>query len=151
MPSNIIEPRRGAAVGRVVVELVVENFDDVNRAARGEIPLEAIRRASVAALVDSGATYLCLPRATIAALGLAFQRSREARTITGTFNTGMYAAARVSAEGRDCVTEVMEIPDGRQPLLGQVPLEMMDFWIDMTAQKLVGNPEHGGEAMAEVM
>jgi hypothetical protein len=28
--------------------------------------------------------------------------------------------------------------------------EMMDWWIDSTNQKLVGNPEHGGQWMAEV-
>jgi len=26
----------------------------------------------------------------------------------------------------------------------------MDFWVDPTNQRLVGNPEHGGQWMAEV-
>jgi len=34
-------------------------------------------------------------------------------------------------------------------LLGQIPLELLDFWIDITNQKLVGNPEHGGEWMID--
>ena len=61
------------------------------------------------------------------------------------------ATAHVIVQGRDCNTEVMAIAEDRTPLLGQVPLEMMDWWVDTAGQKLVGNPEHGGEWMAEAL
>ena len=44
----------------------------------------------------------------------------------------------------------MELPAGRQVLLGQLPLETLDWWVDTVSHRLVGNPEHGGEWMAEV-
>ncbi len=62
----------------------------------------------------------------------------------------IFGDARVETQGRTCDVEVMELPESHQALLGQVPLEMLDFWVDTTNQRLVGNPEHGGQWMAEV-
>lgn len=137
-------------MGRVVVDVIVENFSDVERADRGEIEPAAIRRTTVSALVDSGATFLCLPRPAIESLGLSFLMHKRSKTVTGEIDLGIYAAARVTVQDRACVTQIMELPDDRQPLLGQIPLEMMDWWIDPTNQRLVGNPEHGGQWLAEV-
>ncbi|MCH8962207.1 MAG: PQQ-dependent sugar dehydrogenase [Bacteroidetes bacterium] len=54
-------------------------------------------------------------------------------------------------EGRDCPAEVMELPDESPALLGQLPLEAMDFWIDTTNQRLVGNPDGGSYAIYATM
>jgi predicted aspartyl protease len=150
MSTCIIEPKRGTDLGRIVVEVVVENQYDVSRARKGEILAEQIRRVKVDALVDSGATYLCLPKSDVDRLGLQYERSKDARTVTGVVTLGIYSMVRASVQGRDCISEVMAVPEGRQPLLGQIPLELMDWWVDLKNQKLVGNPEHGGEWMADV-
>jgi hypothetical protein len=42
------------------------------------------------------------------------------------------------------------VPDGVPALIGQIPLEHLDFTVDMRAHKLVGNPAHGGEHMYEM-
>jgi len=34
-------------------------------------------------------------------------------------------------------------------LLGQIPLEYLDFVVDSKNRKLIPNPEHGGEQMTE--
>jgi hypothetical protein len=36
------------------------------------------------------------------------------------------------------------------PLIGQIPLEMLDFVVDPRGQQLIGNPEHGGEHVIEM-
>lgn len=150
MSSQIVEPKRGTDVGRVVVTVAVENEHDLKLAQRGTISPDQVRREMVEALVDSGATYLCLPKSIVERLGLDFERTKEARTVTGPISLGIYGVARIHVQGRDCITEVMELPEGRTPLLGQIPLELMDWWIDLANQKLVGNPEHGGQWMAEI-
>jgi clan AA aspartic protease len=150
MVTSIVEPKRGANVGRIVVDAVVENFEDRLRASRGEISEAQIRRVSVPALVDSGATFFCMPGSLVSQLGLLFLQDKESRTVTGPIRLGVYAAARVEVQGRDCVTQVLALPEERQALLGQIPLEIMDWWIDLGAQRLVGNPEHGGQWQAEV-
>src|SRR5688500_13334678 len=120
MLSGVVEPKRGVDVGRVVVQVTVENYGDVERADRQEIPFDSIRKIEVNALVDSGATFFCLPRSLIEQLGLKFQRMKETRTIAGPMSLGIYGAAKLIVEGRDCITEVMELPEARQPLLGQI-------------------------------
>lgn len=150
MVASIVEPKRGAKVGRVVVDVAVENFEDRLRANRGEIPKAQVRRVHVSALVDTGDTFMCMPKSLVDQLGLSFVTDYVAKTVSGPLKLGLYAAARIEAQGRDCVTEVLALPEGRQVLLGQIPLEMMDWWVDVSSQRLVGNPEHGGQWQVEV-
>jgi len=105
---------------------------------------------TVPALVDSGATFFCMPAWLVAQLGLAFLQDKESRTVTGPIRLGVYATVRIIVQGRDCVTQVLALPEDRQAPLGQIPLEMTDWWIDLGTQRLVGNPEHGGQSQAEV-
>jgi hypothetical protein len=62
----------------------------------------------------------------------------------------IYSSVRLTIQGRDVVTEVCEVPDDCPPLIGQIPLEGLDFVVDLAGQRLIGNPEHGGEQMIEL-
>ncbi len=42
------------------------------------------------------------------------------------------------------------MPDECPVLIGQIPLEALDFLVDPIGQRLIGNPEHGGEQMIEM-
>ncbi|MFN0137068.1 MAG: hypothetical protein ACKVS9_13235 [Phycisphaerae bacterium] len=95
------------------------------------------------------ATFFCLPLDVIQQLGLPFNRNRPTRTVTGEVNLPVYRGARIAVDGRECDVEVMGLPEERQCLLAQIPLETLDYWVDVTNQRLEGNPEHGGEWMAE--
>jgi len=35
-------------------------------------------------------------------------------------------------------------------LIGVIPLEILDFVVDPKRQRLIGNPEHGGEQMFDM-
>jgi len=150
MVASIIEPKPGVDMGRVVVPITVENVEDRERADRGEISVDAVRRIVVDALVDTGATFLSMPETMIRALGLKFDRRRDSRTVTGVISLNVYRGARVEVQGRAVNEEILGLPENRQVLLGQLPLERLDFWVDVCNHKLVGNPEHGGQWMAEV-
>jgi hypothetical protein len=39
---------------------------------------------------------------------------------------------------------------GGSRIIGQIPLEYLDFVVDPRSQKLTGNPAHGGEHMFEL-
>jgi len=144
MPHTIVEPKPGVDMGRVIVTVEIANVEDLDRSGRGEVKPADIRRATVEALVDTGATFLCLPQSVVNALGLRFERTKEARTVTHVVPMDIYRGARIEVEGRACTVEVMAIADDRSPLLGRIPLETLDFWVDVANHKLVGNPEHGG-------
>ncbi len=53
-------------------------------------------------------------------------------------------------DGRECVAEVGELPDECPVLIGQVPLELLDFVVDASGRRLIGNPDHGGEQMFDL-
>ncbi len=57
---------------------------------------------------------------------------------------------QLSVQERDCIVEVAEIPDECPVLIGQAPLELLDFVVDTAGQKLIGNPDHGGKQMIDV-
>jgi hypothetical protein len=45
--------------------------------------------------------------------------------------------------------QLTELPNDLPNIVGQIPLESMDWVIDITRRKLIGNPEHGGELLNE--
>lgn len=47
--------------------------------------------------------------------------------------------------------DVMEVADDIPVLIGQLPLEHLDFVFDMRKHELTGNPDHGGEHVYELL
>jgi predicted aspartyl protease len=138
-------------MGKVVVTAKIENVADLYNAHQGVLPADQVRRVEVAnALVDTGATTLSMPKRLIAQLGLIAFRKRTVRTPSGVATFQVYAGVRLEVQGRECSCDVLEIADECPVLIGQVPLELLDFVVDPQGQRLIGNPEHGGEQMAEL-
>jgi predicted aspartyl protease len=138
-------------MGKVVVSARIENLQDAYEAEKGVLPAGDVRTVEVSdALVDTGATMLSLPRRLIAQLGLTRRRTRTARTAAGIVSFGIYGAVRLTVQGRDCIIEAAEIPDECPVLIGQIPLEGLDFVVDPVGQRLIGNPDHGGEQMIDM-
>ena len=115
-------------MGKLLVTALIENLFDLENLERGLIPPEQVRRIEVTdALIDTGATGLMLPKRMIAQLGLRLLRTRSARSVGRIVPMPMHSVARLTIMGRECAMDVGEIPDGLPPLIGQVPLEMLDF------------------------
>jgi predicted aspartyl protease len=141
-----------ATMGKVLVTARLENLEDIYKAGQGILPTDQVRSVEVTdALIDTGATGLLLPRRLITQLGLSVLRTRAARTIAGNVDVLMYRAARLTVQGRDCISDVGEIGDEFPVVIGQVPLELMDWVVDLKRQRLIGNPEHGGEQMIDII
>jgi predicted aspartyl protease len=140
------------SMGKVVVTAKIENLEDLFNAERGLISAGDVRSIEVVdALVDTGATGLLVPKSMIARLGLTPLRMRQARGLGGgTVPLPMYRAARLTIQGRDCAIDVGEIGDEFPVLIGQVPLELLDWVIDPGGQRLIGNPEYGGEHIMDI-
>lgn len=138
-------------MGRVIVGAKVSNLKDRWEVEKGAMPSDRARTLDIPdALVDSGASTLGLPTALVRQLGLKLIRSRNVRSATGEGRLGWYEAVHLEVQGRDCTVEVLELPDGSPALIGQVPLEIMDWVIDMKGHKLIGNPAHGGEWVTDM-
>jgi predicted aspartyl protease len=138
-------------IGRVLVEAAVENLKDAWDAERGMLAADDVRRVVVReALGDTGATSLSLPTGLIRQLGLDKRSEKRVTTISGDGTAAVHDPVRLTIQDRDCVVEVVEVPDSVPPLIGQIPLEMLDFVVDPRSHRLIGNPAHGGEHVLEL-
>ncbi len=121
---------------------------------RGEgarFPITEVRRIEVGdARVDTGATYVSMPKRMIDQLGLKRLKTVEAKTAAGTFSFGIYEQVKLTIQGRDCEVRVAEVADNCPVLIGYIPLEQLDFVVDPKNQRLIGNPDHGGEYMIDM-
>jgi predicted aspartyl protease len=141
-----------AIMGKVLVTAKVENLEDLYKVKQGVFTADQVRRIEVPdALVDTGATTLSLPKGLIEQLGLAKYRTRRIRTSTGVVDAGVYEAVRLTVGGRDCTVDVAEVSDDCPVLIGQIPLEALDFVVDPVGRRLTGNPQHGGEHMFDIL
>jgi predicted aspartyl protease len=137
-------------MGRTTVKIQVENLADVIRARAGEIPEGQVRRLEIDALVDTGATLLCLPKSKIDLLGLIFFETRRATTANGPVDRGIYKSAHLTVLERSCSIDVMELPEDAPPLVGYLALEGLDFVVDPRSQSVIPNPAHEGKFVMDL-
>ena len=141
-----------AEMGRVLTEATIYNVNDLTEAKFGRLPADRVRKVQVSdALVDTGATTLGLPKGLLDQLGLTKEYEKRAMTAGGVVTVNVYDAARVDIMGRLATVDPIEVPEGSPVLIGQIPLEQMDWVVDLQARRLVGNPAHGGEQILELL
>ena len=139
-------------MGRVTTEALIENLEDVWAVRRGRLAPDQVRRTIVPnALVDTGAIALSLPTEMIQQLGLAAIGPKNTITATETAITTQYEAVRLTIQDRSCTVDVLEVPNQVPVLIGQIPLEFMDFVVDPGQRRLIGNPDHGGQQVHELL
>jgi predicted aspartyl protease len=139
-------------LGRVTTKVRVENLRDLWDAQSGKIPPDKVRRLEIMdALVDTGPTLFSLPTRYIEQLGLSKSRDRAVTTTNGIRTAAIYDAIRLTIMDRECIVEVMEVPDNVPALVGQIPLEVLDLVVNPLAATLTGNPAHGGEHVLELL
>ncbi|MBD2180251.1 aspartyl protease family protein [Planktothrix sp. FACHB-1355] len=124
-------------MGKVFATLTIVNRADQIRAEDGTIPPEQIRSITLKnVLVDTGATTLCLPPEAIAKLGLKLQKEVDVATAMGIGKARIFRDATISMFDREGTFECWELPGGRDPLLGVIPLEALGLEINLKNQTL---------------
>ena len=101
------------------------------------------QRVEVRALVDTGATFMCVTEEVAHQLGFditevnqQFVRTADGREI----KVPKIAPVEIAFENRTYVTEAVVLGD--ESLMGVLPMEAMDLTVDPRTQRLVVNPEH---------
>ena len=134
---------------RHTTEIQLVNLNDLRFAEAGFIPAEDVRRITVAdALVDTGATGLCLPTSLIERLGLTPVGKRTARTAAGIVERTVYSEVEYTVLQRSSTIRVTDLPEGSPILVGHIIMETLDLWVDMT-KGLIYNPAHGDDWIEE--
>ena len=138
-------------MGRVLTEATIENLADIWGVEHGLRAPDQVRRVTVKdALVDTAATLLALPTRLIRQLGLTKKYEKRVTSSTGLSEVAVYGTVRLVIQGRECPTDAMEVADNVPVLIGQIPLEYLDFVVEPRTGRLIGNPAHGGEHMFEL-
>ena len=135
-------------MGKVIVTIKLTNLKDTFLKAAGARPGKP-RVVEVEALVDTGATRLYLKPSVIKKLGLARTDTVRSQTTNGDAIRYKYEPVELELMDRRETFDVIEVPENVPNLLGQVPLEVLDFVVDAKGQRLIPNPAHGGEQMTE--
>lgn len=137
-------------MGRVIEKVKVSNVYDIYDESKGSIIKEKIRSVEIEAIVDTGATYLCLPPSQIEKLGLLFHKSIQIKTANGSADRRTFEGAKVELKGRSFVMEVMENDEHTPALIGYLVLEAMDFVVDPKTQAVIPNPANDGKWTADL-
>ena len=124
-------------MGKVHTQITIINRADQVLMENGFLAEAQVRSLTLRqVLVDTGATTLCLPSDLIAQLGLKLLKEVPVATATGITSARIYQDAKISLYGREGTFECLELPGGRDPLLGVIPLEMLGLEPDLKNQAL---------------
>ena len=135
-------------MGRVIVKIKLTNQGDLV-AARRKLSKAKPRSVEAEAFVDTGATRLYLKPSVIHALGLEKVDEVISQTTNGPKKRSVYEPVRLEVQGRYGNFDVVDVGEKVPNLLGQIPLEYLDFVVDSKNRKLIPNPEHGDKQMSE--
>ncbi len=139
-------------MGRVMHSIKLRNSNDVARAAEGGLPPTAIRTAEIDALVDTGATMLVLPADVVAALGVPIQGIRKVRYASGEIAERPWVGnIEIEILGRKTVCTAVVEKAGTTALIGQIPLEELDFLVDPKSRELRVNPASPDVPLIDVL
>lgn len=131
-------------MGKVWQKAVFRNRDDRTLAESGHLPADQVREVEVDGIVDTGAAMVVIPPDVATRLGLpkvGEQTVRYADLRTATRD--LVGQLEVEFQGRRSTYRAIVEPARKEPLIGVIVLEDLDFLIDPRNQKLVPrDPAH---------
>ena len=134
-------------MGIVLVTALIENL--TTSSGRRRISAQtSVAEIHDARLIPRRHTSRC--QASDRTTGLNKIKTVEAKTVSGPIRFGIYDLVKLTIQGRDCEVRVSEVADSCPVLIGYIPLELLDFVVSPKAQKLIGNPDHGGQYMIDM-
>jgi clan AA aspartic protease len=130
-------------MGIVYANIELLNCGDIVMNRRKYIGEEDIRQVNISMMVDSGALMLAINEDIRQALGLEIIDHRVSQLANGMrLELPVAGPIEVRYEGRFCTTNALVLPDDNEPLLGAIPMEEMDLWINPSRNLLTAvHPE----------
>lgn len=124
-------------MGLVYANIELLNATDVDMAARHQIGEDEVRHLEVSCMVDTGAVMLVINEEIRAALGLTIRGMRQSRLAdTRPIELPVAGPVEVRYAGRFCTTNALVLPGEGEPLMGAIPMEEMDLWVNPNRQML---------------
>ena len=130
-------------MGLSYADIELFNYADETLNEDGYLPKEKIRKVTIKVMADSGAIRLAINETIKQQLGLRVRQQLNISLADGTKRMlDVAGPIRLKFKDRDCITDAFVLPDNEEPLIGAVPMELMDFVIIPAENKLVYNPLH---------
>lgn len=127
------------------------NQDDLVAVRLGVMNPNDVRRLTIEdALVDTGATGLCLPSPIVEQLGLMPLRKIQAQTANGIVARVIYSEVEYTVLDRSDTIRVTDLPEDMPVLVGHMILEVLNLCVDMK-KGLIHNPAHDGAWMIKIL
>jgi predicted aspartyl protease len=137
------------SMGKVTALIKVSNWFDLESVAAGTRTDEP-RAMETSALVDTGAVKFYLKSSIIRELGLRAVGKIQTRTMSNRSESRtVFSPVSLEIQGRTGRFDVVEIPDDLPNIIGQIPLEDMDWVVDCKNRRLIPNPEHKNGELAD--
>jgi clan AA aspartic protease len=131
-------------------EITLVNAGDVSAVQNGYIPDTKVRSMTIKAVPDTGAWVLVINEETRAKLGLAVKDSVGAILADGSASSYQQTeAVEIHWKDRSTTQQALLLPNGKDILLGALPLEALDLMVDPVNERLVG--VHGDKALYRLL
>ncbi|MEM8604472.1 MAG: aspartyl protease family protein, partial [Cyanobacteria bacterium P01_H01_bin.121] len=128
-------------MGLVYANIELLSGEDLLAVRRGRLDESRVKRTTVTAMVDSGATMLAIPAFIKTQLDLLPMGELEADLADGSVSTyEIVGPIEVRYLNRRASVEALVLPQQTQVLLGAIPMEAMDALVDPKRQQLIVNP-----------
>ena len=126
-------------MGEVRESVVIKNGGDVSRHLSGDLAADEVRQVVCEGVVDTGAITLIIPQKVADAIAAPVNGSHTVVLPSGSRHT-VPTVGPVVAEicGRNASVDAIVF--GSEVLIGQIPLEFTDIWVDCQRNRLVPNP-----------
>jgi clan AA aspartic protease len=131
-----------ASMGVTYADIELIRSDDLALLDEGYIQENQIRRSTVRALVDSGASMLTIPESIKNQLRLRKLDDQQAELADGSIiNVEVVGPVEIRFENRMAIVSALVIPGEAEVLLGAIPMQAMDVLIDPKQERLIVNPK----------
>jgi clan AA aspartic protease len=128
-------------MGLVYADIRLANAGEIYMAQLGYISPEAVKRAEVHALVDTGAYMLSINETLRSQLNLLKVGEQLAELADGTqISLDIVGPIEVRFANRFTNVNAMVLPGDSEVLLGAIPMEDLDVLVDPKRQQLIVNP-----------
>ena len=137
------------SMGKVTTPIKVQNWADIELLAAGRSE-EKPCAVETEALVDTGAVKLYLRSSVIRELGLRPISEVRSRTMSDRMERRrVFSPVDLEIQGRSGRFDVVEVPDSLPNIVGQIPLEDLDWVVDARNRRLIPDPEHQHGELSE--
>ena len=130
-------------MGLVYADIELVNLADETLCDDGYLTRDKVRFMPIKIMADSGAIRLTINENIRSTLGLKIRSAMNVSLADSSIiKLDIAGPIRIKFQERECITDAFVLPNAEEPLLGAVPMEMMDLVIVPAAQKLMYNPLH---------